>query len=254
MNRSGIAVSYEGVVENVKVYNDGSIYYRDAHLNSFGTQKLLPDEMAQFLKSFTNSSFSRLPSSSPSDPDWNSITLAYTRYQHVSLSGHEREVAPLLQRLDAIKARAISQTYYLLVTNGRKKLTILEWPFRQVRLSDIAVKTQNGIAHPAALHDTVPDDYLAKLPQTKIIGTSAPDPDRYLYVRDGDQLYYVLRNACSTGPKSYCTAFEDLEALPVELPLPSDIQLEPPPGTGRPDFFRAGPASRQRVCRLLADS
>jgi hypothetical protein len=49
-NRTGIAISYRGAVEYVNVYNDGSIYFRDGSFNSFSTQKLSRDEMAQLMK------------------------------------------------------------------------------------------------------------------------------------------------------------------------------------------------------------
>jgi len=214
-NRSGIAVSYRGVVEYLNIYNDGSISFRDGQLNSFGTQKLSHDEMAQLLKAFDDSSFDQLPSSTTpmGAADSNSITLGYKRYRHVSVSGLDAKDDPLLQRLDAVKARATSQTFYLLVTNGRKKLNILDWPFRQVRLSQLEIR-KNA---PAAIHDSVPEEFLSKLPQVQIIGTSAPAPDVYTYVDDDGALYWVLRNACFGSP-AHCTAFEDLAARRIERP------------------------------------
>jgi len=220
-NRSGIVISYRSAVEYVNVYSDGSIYFRDGYFNSFGTQKISPDELAQLLKAFGDSSFDRLPSSPPpvGKPDRNSLTLVCARHQRVSLSGLETKIAPLLRRLDALKDRATSQTFYMLLVNGRRKLTILEWPFRKVLLSQIEtnVKTRQGAPIPAAIHDPVPSDFLSKLPPAGTI--SVPDPDPYTYVTDAGQMYRVIC-ACSGSP--HCNTFDDLRITRV---LPAAVTL-----------------------------
>ena len=231
-SKSGIAVSIRGAVAYLNVYNDSTLYYMDYYFNTFRMQKLSPDEMAQLFKAFADSSFNSLPSSPPPDKvDSHSVTLACSRYQRVPDMGLESRLAPVMKQFDALKARATGNAYYLLLTSGRKKLTILDWPFHDVRLSDIANKMNRDVTHPTALQDTVPADFMAKLPQQKVItGPVDPDedpPDRYVYVRDGDRLYRVIRNVC-WGATPHCTKFQDLEAYLVAQVRPGDITARPP--------------------------
>ena len=232
-SKSGIAVSIRGPVPYVNVYNDGTLFYMDYYFNTFRMEKLSPDEMAQLFKAFADSSFNSLASSPPpaGKVDSHSVTLACSRYQRVPASGLESRLAPVMKQFDLLKARATEHAYYLLMTSGRRKLTILDWPFRQVRLSDIANKRNENVNHPAALQDTVPADFMAKLPQQKVItGPIDPDedpPDRYVYVRDEDRLYRVGRNAC-WGATPHCTKFQDLWAYLVEQVRPGDLAVRPP--------------------------
>src|SRR5208337_4498539 len=127
------------------------LYYMDYYFNTFRMQKLSPGEMAQLFRAFADSSFNSLPSSPPPEKvDSHSVTLACSRYQRVPDSGLESRLAPVMKQFDLLKARATEHAYYLLMTSGRKKLTILDWPFREVRLSDIANKRNSDISHPAA--------------------------------------------------------------------------------------------------------
>lgn len=167
-SRSGIAVSIRGPVPYVNVYNDGTIYYMDYYFNTFRSQKLSSDEMAQLFKSFAESSFNSLPSSPPPEKvDSHSVTLACSRYQRVPDSGLESRLAPVMQQFDMLKARATEHAYYLLMTSGRKKLTILDWPFTQVRLSDIANKKTRDASHPAALSGHCSGGLPGQAPATK---------------------------------------------------------------------------------------
>lgn len=224
-NRSGLLLSYRGNGDYVNVYNDGGIYYQDLTLNRFGTQKLSRDELAQLLKTFADSAFDTVPSSPPPMDqvfNYHSLTLICSRFQNVSLTGQETKLAPLLSRLEDLKARATSQAFYLLLTNGRTKLTILEWPFRRVRLSEIE-KRIPGAAIPAAMHGTVSEDFLSKLPQTVIIGTAASEPNAYVYVTDADQMYRVVRAPCG-GSRPRCNTFGDLTAMRVQQPAARAIE------------------------------
>lgn len=213
-NRSGIVVSYHGSIEVLNVYNDGSIYYRDSSLNSFGSQKLSREDLAKLLKSFADSSFDRLPSSPPPTEaiDKNSLTLVCGRYQHVSLTGLETKLAPLLRRLDALKTLATSETHYLLLTSGRNKLTILEWPSRQIHLRqlEINVKLRVGAPPIPGIHDPVPGDFLAQLPRAET--SSRPDAPPYTFVAEGGEMYHVVRQCYG---KPGCDTFDDLRVTRV---------------------------------------
>jgi hypothetical protein len=115
---SGLLLSYREPVEYVNVYNDGTILYQDVLFNRFATQKLSPDELAQVLGTFAAQNFSSLPSTPPTGDlraYRNSLTLICTRLQNVSLSGLETKLSPLIARLEDLKARATSQTFYLLL-------------------------------------------------------------------------------------------------------------------------------------------
>ena len=232
-SKSGIAVSIRGPVPYVNVYNDGTLYYMDYYFNTFRTEKLSPDEMAQLFKAFAESSFNSLPSSppAPGKVDSHSVTLVCSLYQRVPDTGLESKLAPVMQQFDLLKARATEHAYYLLMTSGRRKLTILDWPFTQVRLSDIANLRNHPDSRPPALQETVPADFMAKLPQGKIItGPVNPDedpPDRYVYVRDEGRLYRVIRNAC-WGATPHCTTFQDLGAYLVEQVRPGDLTVRLP--------------------------
>jgi hypothetical protein len=232
-SKSGIAVSIRGSVPYVNVYNDGTIYYMDYYFNTFRTQKLSHDEMAQLFKAFAESSFNSLPSSppAPGKVDSHSVTLVCSRYQRVPDAGLESRLAPVMQQFDALKARATAHAYYVLMTSGRRKLTILDWPFTQVRLSDIANLRNHPDSQPPALQETVPADFMAKLPQGKVItGPVNPDedpPDRYVYVRDEGRLYRVIRNAC-WGATPHCTTFRDMSASLVEQVRLGDLTVRLP--------------------------
>lgn len=232
-SKSGIAVSIRGPVPYVNVYNDGTVFYMDYYFNTFRMEKLSPDEMAQLFKAFADSSFNSLPSSPPPSGkvDSHSVTLACSRYQRVPESGLESRLQPVMKQFDLLKARATEHAYYLLMTSGRRKLTILDWPFTQVRLSDIANKRKESISHPPALQDTVPADFLDKLPQQQVItgpvNTDEERPGLYVYVRDEGRLYRVIRNAC-WGATPHCTTFRDLGAYLVEQVRPGDLTARPP--------------------------
>jgi len=230
-SKSGIAVSIRGPVPYVNVYNDGTLYYMDYYFNTFRTEKLSPDEMAHLFKAFAESSFNSLPSSppAPGKVDSHSVTLVCSRYQRVPDTGLESKLAPVMQQFDLLKARATEHTYYLLMTSGRRKLTILDWPFTQVRLSDIANLRNHPDSHPPALQEIVPTDFMAKLPQQPT-SPGKPDedpPSRYVYVRDEGRLYRVIRNAC-WGATPHCTTFQDLGAYLVEQVRPGDLTVRLP--------------------------
>ena len=232
-SKSGIAVSIRGSVPYVNVYNDGTIDYMDYYFNRFRTEKLSQEEMAQLFKAFAESSFNSLPSTPPipGKVDSHSVTLVCSRYQRVPDAGLESQLAPVMQQFELLKVRATANAYYLLMTSGRKKLTILDWPFTQVRLSDIANLRNRPNPQKPALEETVPADFMAKLPQQKV-GTAPPaadedPPDRYVYVRDEGRLYRVIRSAC-WGATPHCTKFQDLGAYLVEQVRPGDLTVQLP--------------------------
>jgi hypothetical protein len=184
--------------------------------------------LAQLLKAFADSSFDRLPSSPlPPDgtPDSNSLTLACARYQHVSLSGFETKLAPLLSRLDTLKARATTQSFYLLLTSRGTKMKILEWPFSQIHLSQIESRRRVGAIFPSSIHDSVPEDFLSQLAPLTASAISMQD---MVYASEGGQIYSVRRDPC-TGSPPHCT-FENLTVRRIQQATVTGGTLHSPDG------------------------
>lgn len=261
-NRSGRVLSYQGGVDQIDIFKDGSIHYTDEHLHKFQSQKLSHEEMDELLRFLSQPFISRLPSSPilANRLDANSITLAYPHYEHLSLVGLEDKLAPLLRLINIAKARATSQSYYVLLTGGRNKLTFLDWPFSQVHANQIATKLNNGVPHPEALHDKVPEDFLSKLPQPKDIPSGRFYPTTF--VNDGGELYLVLRGACAENGKG-CTTFYDLTMRQVEKPYEvlsrnSGRFLDSPGGLLWPrdlgvDLEQVGPQGRRLTVQEFED-
>lgn len=251
-NRTGTAIAYDGHGGHINVFNDGSIQYQDPQFYAF-TDRLSHDEMAALLKSFADVSFDRIPAGRPpADPPSDvRITLACSRAQWVPVAGLEARLAPLLVRLDRLRERATVREYYVLVSDARHKLTILEWPFDQVSVRDIENLQRTATQLPATIHDAVPEDFLARLPEENPVDAKA-DSARFVYVSQGGDLYRVTRRSCSVVPE-HCRKFEDLTArrvqqaaetaqngeltlyAPAGLYWPSDIgiPLAATPGEGR---------------------
>lgn len=136
-NRTGTLAAYsQPSGETVIVHNDGSISYEDARFNEFNQQQLDPAEMARLLAAFQNAGFDALASEPPindieSQP---SVTLICARHQRVPVPGHEAALAPVIRAIEQAKAKALSETYYLLSISERREITFLEWPFPRMPL------------------------------------------------------------------------------------------------------------------------
>lgn len=220
-NRSGIVISYRGNVEYVNVYGDGAIHYQDGHFNRFDNQKLSSAELGRLLRAFAANGFDSLPSAPPlvAGLERDSLTLICSRFQHVLLGGMEASLAPLLRMLDELKTRATSQAHYVMVYQSKTRLTILDWPFRTVRVNDLMAKEHYGTQIPTAIHDAVSREFLSRLPWSYTSMPAQDDPNRDVYVRDGGRLYRVGRPPC--GQRPTCNTFNDLTAYPVEPPGPA---------------------------------
>lgn len=224
-NQSGLLISYRAKNGFLSVFNDGTIFYQDQQADRFNSEKLTHDELEQLLKTFADSGFDILPSTTPpaGTVDQNSLTLICSRLQRVSLTGQETRLATLLLRLENLKSRATSEAYYLLLTSGKKKLTILEWPFTQIRLRQVETMQRYGPNVPAVAHDPVPEDFLSKLPKFMVIGDSMPNPDAYVdenayvFVTDAGELYRVSRGGCAPGSPT-CNTFWNLQARRIQQP------------------------------------
>ena len=207
-SQSGLLLSYRGLVEYVNVYTDGTILYQDVLFNHFATQKLSHEELAQLLGTFAGQNFGSIHSNPPLGDlrlSRNSLTLICTRLQNVSLPGLESKLSPLISRLEGLKARATSQTYYLLLVKSRAKLTVHEWPFPRVSLSQLHIGHPAGVGAPADLKEKLPADVLSVIP----VGVGA-EQSTDNYFTDRGTIYRVNRWSCGIRPA--CDAFEDLFA------------------------------------------
>ncbi|HVP46351.1 MAG TPA: hypothetical protein VMT32_07205 [Bryobacteraceae bacterium] len=215
IDRSGLLISYRGLVEYVNVYNDGGIYYQDPMSNGYGTQKLSRDEMAQLLKTFADNAFDTLPSGPPPmniATDRYSLTLICSRFQHVSLSGIEAKLAPLLSRLEDLKVRATAKTFYLLLYKDMIKQTALPWPFPQVPLTQLVPGRTRGIKESEALKASVPEDFLSRLP---LAYRTQSDPNGSVYCTDAGKMYGVTKPQCGLS-RPHCNTFGDLTAFEIQ--------------------------------------
>jgi hypothetical protein len=244
-NQSGLLISYRAKNGFLSVYNDGAIFYQDRQANRFDSEKLTHDELVELLKTFADNGFDIVPSSTPprGTVDQNSLTLICSRLQRVSLAGQETKLAALLLRLEDLKSRATSKAYYLLLTSGKKKLTILEWPFTQIRLSQVETMQRYGPNVPPVAHAPVPEDFLSKLPKFMIIGDSMPnpnayvDPNAYVFVSDAGDLYRVSRGGCAPN-SPMCKTFLSLTAARIQQP--ATILHDQPQVGGRGIYSPAG--------------
>jgi len=179
-SRSGLLVSYRGLVEYINVYNDGTIFYKDALLNEYHGPKLSGDELAALMEAFADSGFDKARSSlRPMGrvPDRHSLTLICTRDQYVSLPGHETTLAPLLKRIEWLKDRATSQTSYMLMFKEKIRQRIFEWPYPEVPLSRLARQDHPRIAN-GPEDEKVPPDILSRMAAfTAHGGTSETNAD-----------------------------------------------------------------------------
>jgi hypothetical protein len=217
-SKSGLLLSYRGLVEFVYLYNEGRIYYQDPMFNVYATQALTRVEMAQLLKTFADTAFDSLPSDPPPmNPatDRYSLTLVCARYQHVSLPGLESKLAPLLSRLEDLKVRATSQTFYLLLYKDRVKQTVLQWPFPQFPLSQLVAGRWRDAKEKEAMKATVPEEFFSRLPLTFTSLGSPEDQNRYVYCADRGKTYLATRRPC-TGGRPHCNTFDNLTAYEIQ--------------------------------------
>ena len=181
-NRTGLLLSYRGLVEYVDVYNDGTISYHDPIFQVFDHQKLSAGDLGQLLASFRDAGFDSVPSLLPQIGrpfDRYSLALICSRLQGARTADIQGpKFAALGARLEDLKTRATSQTFYLLLTSGRIRQTILAWPFRDVPLAQLKSAPRYGPNVPAFMHDPVPADWLSRIPQSQWPLEKAQDPNR----------------------------------------------------------------------------
>jgi len=230
-NRSGRLIVYHGPIGDlVTVYNDGGIYYRNSLFRGFSQQRLSTQELSELLGAFGRSNFDQLATTIPASdkPEKSTLTLICSRFQDVSVTGHESDLAPMLRRMDGIAAKALSHAHFLLRPGKRIALAIRPWPYPGVSLDgfqerkELAIKQrmygpQTIPGNFEEMHQQLADDFLKGLPPRVSTHRLQDDPNWYVYFAQGEKLYRVAYNSGCT-PTPVCKTFETLYVHPVVKP------------------------------------
>ena len=230
-NRTGVLIVYRGHgPQLVIVYNDGSLYYCGATFKSFHRQKLTGEELEELLNFFAKTNFDALPSSVPpfDKQEEPSISLICSRFQNVPVRGHEAELAPLIARLEQLKLKAMSQTYYLLHYKDKREIHLMPWPYSQVPLAQLEkYKLRGDSQQRFGKNPRDPEDYsvvFQKIPQEfleHLPGAFKPDdPNRDVYFSDDGKVFRVEYELSETNERRY-GGFDTLRA--GEVVTPDDV-------------------------------
>jgi hypothetical protein len=216
--------------ETIIVHNDGAISYQDAHFNEFNRQRLDPGALTRLLQSFPTAGFDVLPDQMPPVDDTQSqaaIALVCGRHQRVMVAGHEAALAPVLRNLDQAKAKALSETYYLLTYRKRHEVAYLDWPFPQMPLEKMEALQEASMREcdaarkekrrPGGVHLVMEQDapawFLMKLPLAYFDYPEGPreDPHRYVYCKAGARIFRVEKDPGAGEPGQHCSSWDCLE-------------------------------------------
>ncbi len=231
-NRTGVLIIYRSRgAQLVIVYNDGSLYYRGVMFKSFHRQKLSGEELEELLTLFAKTDFDVLPGSVPpmDKPEEPSISLICSRFQDVPVGGHEAALAPLIARLEKLKTKATSQTYYMLTYRDKREIHLMPWPYHQIplaqledykRLADLQKKFGKYPGNDKdynAVYQKLPQEFLEQLPGTFALKNPI-DPNGDVYFTDGGKVFRVEYNAACTNENPYCGGFNSLRAGDIGSP------------------------------------
>ncbi|MCU1241576.1 MAG: hypothetical protein JWO71_2302 [Candidatus Acidoferrum typicum] len=231
-NRTGVLIVYRGRgAQLVIVHNDGSLYYRGVMFKSFHRQKLSGEELGDLLKLFARTGFDALPSSVPAmeKSEGPSVTLICSRFQDVPLAGHEVALAPLIERLEQLKTKALSQTYYLLTYKDKREIHLIPWPYHQIPLAQLEEykhlaglqrsfgKASGRDGDYSAVYQKLPQEFIERLPGTFALKKPI-DPNRDVYFSDGGKVFRVEYNSACTNENPNCSGFDSLRAGDVASP------------------------------------
>jgi hypothetical protein len=117
-NRSGRLIVYMDAGGGLlTVYNDGAIQYSTRHGDVFAREALSADEMKTVLAAFGEASIDTAPAASDAAPiSGSKLLLAAARYQLVLTGSPASSLAPVLERMHRLRARALSSVRLILRT------------------------------------------------------------------------------------------------------------------------------------------
>jgi hypothetical protein len=135
--------------------------------------------------------------------------------------------------MEKVKAKALSDTYYRLLYKEKGQIKFLDWPFPQIPLgqfdalkekareADRQAKGENRPVQgdPAMFHQQLPPTFLVTLPVYSAPMTRDQDPNRDVYLRDGQKLYRVIKNPAYGGDVGTMYALTVREAVSAEEAL-----------------------------------
>jgi hypothetical protein len=124
-NRSGrLIVSNESSGGLLTIYNDGGIQYSTQHGQVFAREGLSPGELTELLAAFGEASIDTAPAfpDTATGMSGSRLLLAAARYQLVLTDSPPPALAPVIGRLNLLKARAMSSARLVLRTGAARAI------------------------------------------------------------------------------------------------------------------------------------
>jgi hypothetical protein len=130
LNRSGSLIEYVSPMrDRLVVYNDGGIhYYNNTTHRYFSRQRVSAQELAEVLRAFGDASFETLPPAvvKPEHGTPPTISLIAARRQVVQAEPADDRLLPVIARMKALAARAMSDVRLLLKAGAMRTVGPLE--------------------------------------------------------------------------------------------------------------------------------
>jgi hypothetical protein len=123
-NRSGRLVMYLDLAGGLlTIYNDGGIQYSTQHGQVFAQRGLSADELKELLAAFGEASIDTVPAApAAARSSGSKLVLAAARYQVVFTDLPTTALAPVIGRLDLLKARAMASARLVLRTGAARAI------------------------------------------------------------------------------------------------------------------------------------
>ena len=122
-NRSGRLLVYNDRAGGLlTVYNDGGIQYSTQHGQVFAKEGLSSDELKELLAAFGEASIDTVPAApeTAANMSGSRLLLAAARYQLVLVDLPPPALAPVIERMNLLKARAMSSARLILRTGAAR--------------------------------------------------------------------------------------------------------------------------------------
>jgi hypothetical protein len=210
------------------VYNDGTLFHRNAVNLSFDQERLSPAELSDLLRAFGEAQFDSLPTEFPQETTFGqpSLTLIGARYQRVALKDGDARLAPVVKRLDALADRSMSQARYILKRDDPLPLVVRPWPYPDVDLDKLTDhRNLSSKDAPQAWSQPMPNEFLASLPGDYLSREDRlRDPNRALHFSHAGRLYRVARSTSCAGANRECP-FRFLKVAEVAEPASGECTL-----------------------------
>ena len=184
-NRSGRLIVYNGLAGDLlTVYNDGGIQYSTRHGQVFAREGLSVGELKELLAAFGDASIDTAPAfpDAAAGMSGSRLLLAAARYQLVLTDLPPPALAPVIERMNLLKARAMSSARLILRTGAARAVQPGEAADAQdaaTALRASQARTVRGVMRPDGTQGVEPMD-LDKTPEFAALGPGG----KYLWPRD----------------------------------------------------------------------